>query len=539
MTSDKYFAYVRKSTEGEERQALSIESQTDKIKSTFPRLNIELLVERKSAFEPNNRPVFDDMIKRIDDGKAKGVICWHPDRLSRNELDASAITYRLRKHVIKDMRFVSYNYDNSPEGIMMLQMALSQSQYYSAKLSKDVIRGNDTKLKNGGFPGVAPNGYINNKINKTVEPDSDRFDLVRQMWDLMLTGSYSVPQVLNTANNEWGYRTLKKRNSGGGRLSRSALYGIFNNPFYAGVIVRKGEEYDGVHQQMITMGEFEQVQRILGSKSTNRLSRKNQFPYRGPITCGECGCQFTASVSKGHVYYYCTKKKKDIDCQQNYTIREEDIEQQLVELTSKYTILPEFETWALEALKNENKLQSKLNTTKYDMQHKAVKSNQAQIDKLIDLATKELISDEQFATKSKGLKVERKELTGQLRDTEDHVDQWHDVSERMIDIAANARSRLKHGTLKQRRDVLIGLGTNPTIVDKQFTIDVNEFLVPIGEHYAELEAQYKKVKTEKTVDSEELDEAVQDIRSVWLPLVDALRNDQCDDYSEELALCLR
>jgi len=31
----KYFAYVRKSTEGEERQALSISSQMDKVKEFF------------------------------------------------------------------------------------------------------------------------------------------------------------------------------------------------------------------------------------------------------------------------------------------------------------------------------------------------------------------------------------------------------------------------------------------------------------------------------------------------------------------------
>ena len=67
----KYFAYVRKSTEGEERQALSIESQKDKVKEIHPNLDIvEILEEKHSAFKPYNRPVFENMIRRIRLGES-------------------------------------------------------------------------------------------------------------------------------------------------------------------------------------------------------------------------------------------------------------------------------------------------------------------------------------------------------------------------------------------------------------------------------------------------------------------------------------
>ena len=71
----KYFAYVRKSTEGEERQALSISSQIDKAKEIFGNLNIvEVLEEKHSAFKPHQRPVFENMIKRIEKGEADGEL---------------------------------------------------------------------------------------------------------------------------------------------------------------------------------------------------------------------------------------------------------------------------------------------------------------------------------------------------------------------------------------------------------------------------------------------------------------------------------
>jgi DNA invertase Pin-like site-specific DNA recombinase len=146
----KYFAYVRKSSEGEEKQALSISSQLDKAKEFFSDLNIvEVLEEKHSAFKPYSRPVFENMIKRIRKGEATGIIAWHPDRLSRNEIDASTVTYLVRTGVIDDLKFGSYNFDNSPEGIMMLQLALSQSQYFSSKLGKDVRRGLEKKFQMG------------------------------------------------------------------------------------------------------------------------------------------------------------------------------------------------------------------------------------------------------------------------------------------------------------------------------------------------------------------------------------------------------
>ncbi len=191
----RYFLYARKSQESEERQVLSINSQKEKIESIFPNLKIvDVLEESKSAFKPYERPIFQKMIERIQYGEADGIVSWHPDRISRNEIDAATITYFVRTGVIKDLKFGSYNFDNSPEGIMMLQMALSQSQYSSSKLSKDVKRGLSTKLKMGIRPNKAPQGWLNDYISpkgmKTISVDKKRFPVLRQCWALMLTGNW-------------------------------------------------------------------------------------------------------------------------------------------------------------------------------------------------------------------------------------------------------------------------------------------------------------------------------------------------------------
>jgi len=103
--------------------------------------------------------------------------------------------------------------------------------------------------------------------------------LIRKMWDLMLTGNYTPPRILEIANNEWGFRTKKYKRVGGRPLSRSGIYAIFTNLFYAGIIVNKGIQYEGKHDRMITLEEYDRVQVLLGRKgnrdqnSTNLLSQ--------------------------------------------------------------------------------------------------------------------------------------------------------------------------------------------------------------------------------------------------------------------------
>lgn len=209
MEKLRYAVYTRKSTEEEERQVLSLASQKDKITERFGDLNIVAeFSESKSAFEPDKRPKFKELLELVDAGKVDGIIAWHPDRLSRNEVDASSITWRIRKGTIKDLKFASFSFDNSAEGVMMLQMTMSQSQYFSAKLSKDVRRGNERKRQTGQLTGRAPEGYLNHRTatsgrgEASVIADPQRFPLIRKAFDLFLTGEYSVPSILTIMNNE-------------------------------------------------------------------------------------------------------------------------------------------------------------------------------------------------------------------------------------------------------------------------------------------------------------------------------------------------
>ena len=529
----KYIAYMRKSTEGEERQVLSIPAQRDKLKEYFPNLKIiEWVDEQKSAFEPYNRPKFEKVLERIQNGEADGIIAWHPNRLSRNEVDAGSVTYMIRKGVLKDLKFCSYNFDNSPEGIWMLQMALSQGQYESAKLSKEVKRGNEQKLKAGGPTGMVPSGYLNNISDHSAIPDPDRFHLVRQMWDLMLTGDYAVPQIAKIANEKWGYISLKRRKSGGVSLNPSTLYAIFRNQFYAGVIVRNGVEYNGVHEAMITLEQFDRVQMLLGTKGRPR-AKIHELYYTGYMFCGECGCRITAEEKfkfikstkemRRYVYYHCTRKRKNFVCSQNRHLEETKLEEQMKTELMKYAILPNFRDWGLKALNSRHLIEVEDRSKVYEMQHKSVVQAQAQLDNIDDMVSRGAMEEDRYAKKSVELKAKIEKLEGELRETEQRAKSWQAVFEKTLATCAYAADKFNNGDWRTRRAVLLEIGHNPTLTDRVFKLTPEDWFQPIANQYPAIEAEYKKVITAKYANSTDKNKALASVYSKWQELMSDLR----------------
>lgn len=540
MSKLKYYAYTRKSEEREERQELSIPAQLDKIASQFKDLEIIYMnSETRSAFKPGNRPIFTEMISRIKDGHADGIIGWHPNRLSRNEIEAAELTYLLRTGVIKDLKFCTYNFDNSPEGIWMLQMAMSQSQYESAKQGRDVKRGMEQKVTlKGERPGQVPQGYIKapvvdesgahirvkDKIITTTANDPLRFDLIKKMWTMLIAGSHSGPEILKIVNNKWGFTTHRTRRIGGIPMSPSLMYKIFSNPFYAGFISHNGELHKGNHEAMISLDEFDYVQKLLGSKGKPRIS-SFEYAYTGIMRCGECNCtivgkhnsKFVKREGKvvDYVHYYCTRKSEKRQCLQKKYTRVEDLEKEIDAELSKYTILPEFRDLALEILNRNHKVETTDRSKIYEMQKQKRQSIQSQIDSLIDMRTRDLIDDNEYASKRQQFKQELSKMDDNLRSTEKRADDWIEITEKAFDFAAHARERFKNGTKKQKRQILMSLGSNFTLKDGKISLTPHEWLIPIAKEYPAIEKSYLRARTNQKATSSDENAALESISESW------------------------
>ena len=528
----KYFLYARKSSESEDRQMQSIEDQVDRLKKLASNwcLSInKIYTEAKSAKKPNNRPVFDEMIKRIENGEADGILCWHLNRLTRNPIDSGKLSWLLQQGIIKSIQTVERQYLPS-DNVLLFNVETGQANQYILDLSRDTKRGLLKKLNAGWQNGIAPLGYLNDKENKIIIKDPERFNLIRKMWDLMLTGNYTPPKILEIANNEWGFRTRKFKRIGGNPLSRSGIYKIFTNLFYAGIIENAEVQYQGAHEPIITLEEYDRVQMLLGRKGKPR-PKHHEFAFTGSIRCGVCGCLYTAETKrkllksgeiKEHTYYHCTRKATKIKCNQRKNIPVEDLEVMIEKEIEKYTILPEFLQWALEGLNKKNDKEIEDRTKLYEMQHKNLAETQKELDELTRMRYRQLIDDEAFIREKNTLQTKIAQMKENLRQTETRTEKWFELTEKTFTFATYARaafikaSEMGKAGLELKKEILMALGKTPIIKDGKLIIEPNEWLVPIKNDYPGLKAEYLRLEPTKTPMNKAKTEALASVRARWL-----------------------
>ncbi len=535
MTQDKekitYFVYARKSSESEDKQVQSIEDQTENLQKLSTNLGLNtktIFTEAKSAKKPNNRPAFDEMIKRIENGEANGILCWALNRLTRNPIDSGKIGWLLQQGIIKSIRTIEKEYLPS-DNVLLFSVETGQANQYILDLSRDTKRGILKRVNAGWQNGVPPLGYLNERENKTIIKDPERFGLVRKMWDLMLTGNYTQRKILNIANNEWGFRTRKFKRMGSNPLSYSGIYDVFKNKFYAGIARNKGIEYVGKHEPMITLEEYDRVQKLLGRKGIIRPISK-EFAFTGLIRCKECGCLYTAEIKnkllqttkeiKQYTYYHCTRKTRRVNCTQKSGMTEGNLELAIEKDIDRLTILPEFLNWALEDLNKKNDVEIEDRSKIYEMQHQNLVKAQNELDELTKMRYRQLIDDETFIKEKDELTNKISQMKTSLRGTEARAENWLELTEKTFNFATYAHKAFLKAKLEKRlelkREILSGLGKIITITDKKLSIELNDWFIPIENDYKALEQEYLRLELDKTPINKAKTEALTSVHTGWL-----------------------
>src|SRR5262245_18603649 len=255
-----YVIYARKSSESEDRQVLSIDSQIRELRAIAQRERVqiaEILTETRSAKAPG-RPVFGELMRRVNRGDIAGILCWKMDRLSRNPLDSGVLLQAQADGKLDRIITIDGVKTADSNDRLMGTFELAFATKFIDDLRMNVKRGIRERLTRGWATYPPPIGYMNDVVSKTIVKDPDRFVLVRKMWDELLAGGQRPEQIRATANKEWGLRTRKLKRRGGKHLGRTTVYNMFGNPFYMGVIqLRDGRSFPGKHEPMVTREEFE------------------------------------------------------------------------------------------------------------------------------------------------------------------------------------------------------------------------------------------------------------------------------------------
>lgn len=313
----KYCLYARKSSESEERQAMSIDSQLSEMKALAERdgLNIVCeLQESHSAKDSGQRPVYNRLIKDLQNSQYDAVLTWAPDRLSRNAGDLGAIVDLMDQGKLLHIKTYSQTFTNNPNEKFLLMILCSQAKLENDNKSINVKRGIKAKCEMGWRPGVAPLGYINRSFGgiSDIIPDPDRAEIITEMF--------------RKASQGWSGRRLKSwldtkdiTTRNGKPIPLSSILNMLLNPFYYGEFQypeRPGAIwYKGAHKPLVSKELWSEVQQSRGDNKG--IWGSKQFAFRGLISCGKCGASFTAQekfkkLKNGeynrHVYYSCTRR---------------------------------------------------------------------------------------------------------------------------------------------------------------------------------------------------------------------------------------
>lgn len=508
----RYRLYARKSTDTEDKQVQSLDDQVKYMREIAEQQGLHIIgdpiYESKSAKRPNNRPQFDAMLEEIEVGKIDGIICWKIDRLSRNPTDSGRIQQLLQDDKIKHILAMDRSYfpeDNS----IIFSVEASQANEYVRKLAVDTRRGMLGKVQRGDKPGVPPVGYLNDRAHKVVIADPDRFNTMRILWDKMLTGTYSMAQLVHVADEELNITTPVRGKTGGKPIAYSSLCALFKNPFYTGKLPFKGELYPGNHPAMITEEEFERVQQIIDPSHTTRPKDKTyNFQLRNLFRCGECGFAITAEQKrktikstgevKEYVYYHCTGKSKSIKCSQpKLHVSEDVLVEQIKNKLSKFTIDPDFYKLAIEALAQEEDVVVEKDQAKTLARDRAIEKKKLSITNLRRMRyAGEADDDSWYFAEMQTLEDELEALQNQRNESEYKARNWRAKADEVFTFARYAKEDFDGDNLEKKRSVVVKLGQVLTIKDRTIQFTPNKYFIPLEQMNERKQTSVEMVRTD-------------------------------------------
>lgn len=338
----RYCLYARKSTEQDERQALSIESQVKEMLQIAERDDLEVVDVRReshSAKDSGQREVLNEILVDIRRGRFNAILTWAPDRLSRNAGDLGSLVDLMDEKLLLEIRTYGQTFSNSPNEKFLLMILCSQAKLENDNKSINVKRGLRARVEMGLWPAVAPTGYLNEKRadrRGSVIPDPDRAHVIKQMFEKVAHEKWSGLKVFHWLKFDMIFRTA----AGNKNLTLSNVYIILQNHFYYGTFEypkKSGNWYTGKHEPIITKELFDLVQRQVSSHVVRVESK--EFAFTKLMTCGLCGSGVTADEKfkkqkngniHRYVYYGCTKFN-DKSCKCGY-INEKNLLKQFEQL---------------------------------------------------------------------------------------------------------------------------------------------------------------------------------------------------------------
>lgn len=206
----KTVIYCRVSSKEQEESGYSLPAQEKLLREYCQKKQFaiaKVYSVSESASGKSRRKTFEDMMVYVTKEKIKVIVCEKVDRLTRNLHSVVVIDKWLEKnpdrqiHLVKDS-LILHKHARSQEKLSWgIQVVIAKNKIDN--LSEEVIKGQQEKLAQGGYPGRPKLGYQNiiSQGHKQTVIDPTNAPLIQKMFELYATGEYSTYRLADTMDN--------------------------------------------------------------------------------------------------------------------------------------------------------------------------------------------------------------------------------------------------------------------------------------------------------------------------------------------------
>lgn len=454
--------YARVSTDAQAEKGYSLGTQIAACRKKAEEIGATYVVEHVDdgySGADMERPHLDALRSAVQARKVDAVICYDPDRLSRNLTHQLIITQEIDKSGAK-LIFISGSYENTAEGKLFYSLRGAISEFEREKIKERTVRGKRGKANSGKIVmNAKPTGYDWDADKSMYIPNKDAA-LIRRLFQMAIEGM-SISKITKRLNGE-GVPSPKDCIWQPTTISR-----ILKNPLYYGEAIqfrqirekdngkyitriRPEEEWLVVQcPAIVSKEEFEEAKlKIAQNKRFSPRNTKNTYLLQNIVKCGVCGKPMYVALH-GHTkyYYVCSSQRRKAQTGEeacsNRGVQVDVLDEEVWKLLKELALKPT----RIKKLLAEKKLQTNSANIVTRLQKKEEELTERK-KKILQQFTLGRITDSELDDALKQLQLQLAEVKGQLQE-HSHIAAIRSVDARI----GNFVAAMQQG--KNRRDACI------------------------------------------------------------------------------------
>lgn len=267
-----------------------------------------IFTESVSGRHAQKRPEFQKMIATAKQRShpIDVILVWKYSRFARNQEESIVYKSMLKKDNVEVVS-ISEPLIDGPFGSLIERIIEWMDEYYSIRLSGEVLRGMKEKALKQGYQSTPCLGYEAAGGGAPFVINEEEYRIVSFIMDMYDNQNMDETAIARRCN-DLGFRTKR-----GNPFERRNIDTILRNPFYCGTVVWNGIEFEGTHEVRQSKERYRNRIRLLDSRRRPMKSRSVstcKHWLSGLIKCSICGATLSYTGNNACPYFQCWKYAK-------------------------------------------------------------------------------------------------------------------------------------------------------------------------------------------------------------------------------------